>query len=72
MKHESRKLTLRRETLAPMLDAGAELAGDLAPPQPAGGPGGLRASSRACIRASAHSIASVATAISTYLITRGC
>ena len=68
MKHASRKLVLQRETLAPLSGADLGAGGETAPPRS----GGLRASSRACIRASAYSVASAATAISTYLITRGC
>jgi hypothetical protein len=72
MKNGSRKLALRRETLAPMHRIDSGIPGGAAPPRPTEGPAGLRASSRACLRASAYSIASAATAISTYFLTRGC
>ena len=67
MKTSSRKLELRRETLVP-IDGGVPPGG-----APSGGaPGGVRASSGACLRAGAYSIASAATAISSYFLTRGC
>jgi hypothetical protein len=74
MKKESRKLNLNRETLATMQSD--ELEGVAGGSTPAtisvAVTAASRASSQACIKASAESIASVASAISTFLRTRRC
>src|SRR5690606_33291162 len=74
MKKESRKLNLNRETLATMQSDQLEgVAGGATPSVVVSAiSAASRASSQACIKASAESLASVASAISTYYRTRKC
>jgi hypothetical protein len=73
MKKESRKLNLNRETLATMQSDELEgVAGGFTPTISAAVSAASRASSQACIKASAESVASLASAISAFFRTRGC
>ena len=73
MKKESRKLNLNRETLMPMQSDELDgVNGGSTPAISVAVSAASRASSQACIKASAESLASLASAVSAFFRTRGC